>query len=66
MFKLAALLGLVAGGAGYGLYTHTDLFGCKSGDGECCLLAKKSCCNAARTRLAVVLRDSLPELRHGL
>src|SRR5581483_5666746 len=38
----------VAGGAGYGLYTHTDLFGCK-GSHECCLLAKKSCCEEAAT-----------------
>ncbi len=27
MFKLIAILGVVAGGAGYGLYATTDLFG---------------------------------------
>src|SRR5262249_54891770 len=48
MFKMVALLGLVAGGAGYGLYTHTDLFCCKGGHG-CCLLPNKPCCDDAAT-----------------
>jgi hypothetical protein len=41
MFKLIALLGVVAGGAAYGLYSQTDLFGSKCGT---CSQAKKSCC----------------------
>ena len=42
MFKIVAVLGLVAGGAGYALYEHTDLFGCKGGS---CPLSKNSCCS---------------------
>jgi hypothetical protein len=39
MFKVIAILGAVAGGAGYGLYAHTDLF-----NNETAPLTKKSCC----------------------
>lgn len=31
MFKILALCGAIAGGATYGLYTHTDLFKCHGG-----------------------------------
>jgi hypothetical protein len=48
MFKIVALVGLLAGGAGYAAYEYTDLFGCK---GQTCSLsnnqqaAKPSCCD---------------------
>ena len=41
MFKIAAVLGLVAGGAGYAVYEYTDLFGCND---HSCPLGGKSCC----------------------
>jgi hypothetical protein len=48
MFKMVAILGLVAGGAGYALYEHTDLFGSKGvcGSGECQVAVKKLCCES--------------------
>jgi hypothetical protein len=49
MFKIIALVGMLAGGAGYAAYEYTDLFGCK---GKTCPLsntqqpvaATPSCC----------------------
>ena len=43
MFKIIALVGAIAGGATYALYTHTDLFG-DSCIITCPLAAEKSCC----------------------
>ena len=54
MFKIVAVLGLIAGGAGYATYEYTDLFGCDNS--ATCPLAKKaagetaaqpSCCEPA-------------------
>jgi hypothetical protein len=50
MFKMIAILGLVAGGAGYGLYAHTDLFDCNGGS---CSVAKKQCCSQGVSPTAV-------------
>ena len=66
MFKAVAILGLVAGGAGYGLYAYTDLFGERTETlpvltpsptdeapgGSCCRKAKPalSCCAPAAVR----------------
>lgn len=44
MFKVIALVGAIAGGATYGLYSQTDIFGGKCNGGACSLEAKKSCC----------------------
>ena len=44
MFKIIALIGAIAGGATYGLYAHTDLFGGKC-NGNCPLMGKKPCCS---------------------
>jgi hypothetical protein len=45
MLKLAAVLGLMAGAAGYGLYAYTDVFSCSGeGDQPCCQAEKKPCC----------------------
>ena len=44
MFKIIALIGAIAGGATYGLYAHTDLFGSKC-NGNCPLTGKKLCCS---------------------
>jgi hypothetical protein len=37
MFKIAAVLGLVAGGAGFAVYEYTDWFGGCSGHKACCV-----------------------------
>jgi hypothetical protein len=42
MFKIVAVLGLVAGGAGYAVYEYTDLFGCNGS--ATCPQAKQPCC----------------------
>jgi hypothetical protein len=50
MFKIAAVLGLVAGGAGFAVYEYTDLFGdCSGPHGTCAVQpqpvsATPSCC----------------------
>lgn len=44
MFKIIALVGAIAGGATYGLYAHTDLFGYKCDGSRCALVAKLPCC----------------------
>jgi hypothetical protein len=46
MFKIIALCGAIAGGATYGLYTQTDVFGSKCGGDGCPLAALKSCCES--------------------
>jgi hypothetical protein len=51
MFKVIALVGALAGGAAYGVYSHTDYFGdnCPFGGKKCCQTgateaASPSCC----------------------
>jgi hypothetical protein len=47
MFKILALVGAIAGGATYGLYSHTDLFNNQCGGKGCPLTAAaetKPCC----------------------
>src|SRR5262245_13835811 len=50
MFKMVAILAVVAGGAGYGLYAHTDLFGSKS---EPTPVAKMPCCTEGNGSTAI-------------
>jgi hypothetical protein len=51
MFKIAAVLGLVAGGAGYAVYEYTDWFGGCSGSHTACVQqqqepVKSPCCQS--------------------
>jgi hypothetical protein len=55
MFKIAAVLGLVAGGAGYAVYEYTDLFGsncgsCSQSSQDCTITpvaVTPSCCETS-------------------
>jgi len=50
MFKIMAVVGLVAGGAAFGVYHHTELYQCSS---HTCSTAPKPCCTGDSTDLVV-------------